>query len=617
MWAWGLLGWLGAAGLPACGDSSGGGAGVPIDTGAAEGFSFPTTDGGMPLADPGGQPTPDAGPVPDLGPSPDPGAETAGGCPDGTACNDHDPCTFNDQCQGGVCQGTPIDCGPDDGAPCTYNKCVDGACQAGVEAGFCYVDGACWSDGQPNPTNACQTCQAMTQPQGWTAGAGACDDGDPCTQLDSCQSGVCAGTPIACTDDGNPCTDNICVGGACQAVAKVGQPCDDGDGCTLNDACGAGGACLPGAPKDADGDGVVDQVCGGTDCDDTSAQAKPGLTEVCNDGLDNDCDGLTDAEQDVCTGTGGTKVGLPCSYHTDCYPEAVCAVWAATGQAKCSAPCAGPADCEAGQVCSKLPGSAQVGFCQAPRPGGAANGAACTQDGDCGSMMCANSQCVSTCLSEGYCQGAPTCSIVGDLSIGYVSGACAPDAAGTLPNNAVCTDGSGYASMLCASGHCDFMYYGVTGGVGEPRCAPLCKTQLDCASNQECGIVIYSSTPNPDALLYDPVVETSGTAGQKAPRDAQTACYTRTTNAPGNVPDGTPCSSPASCQGGQCLPLLPSGPTTYCTRYCTHDGDCLGAGMKCKLEMTTMASTFLQNYGGADFPASTSFWTYVRVCKFE
>jgi len=42
---------------------------------------------------------------------------------------------------------------------------------------------------------------------------------------------------------------------------------------------------------DADGDGVSDTSCGGNDCDDTDATVSPATAEVC-DGADNNCDGL-------------------------------------------------------------------------------------------------------------------------------------------------------------------------------------------------------------------------------------------------------------------------------------------------------------------------------------
>ncbi len=87
-------------------------------------------------------------------------------------------------------------------------------------------------------------------------------------------------------------------------------PCDDGDACTVNDAC-FGGACT-GDPLDADGDGYVDAECGGDDCDDSLSAVHPGAREgppadaSCGDGTDNDCDGLTDEAELACQ--GGNKV---------------------------------------------------------------------------------------------------------------------------------------------------------------------------------------------------------------------------------------------------------------------------------------------------------------------
>ena len=44
---------------------------------------------------------------------------------------------------------------------------------------------------------------------------------------------------------------------------------------------------------DLDGDGADDPVCGGNDCDDTTAGIGPAAAEVC-DGVDNNCNGAVD-----------------------------------------------------------------------------------------------------------------------------------------------------------------------------------------------------------------------------------------------------------------------------------------------------------------------------------
>jgi len=51
---------------------------------------------------------------------------------------------------------------------------------------------------------------------------------------------------------------------------------------------------------DADGDGYEDDVCGGTDCDDTDSEVNPGADETCDNGIDDDCDGLVDRDDPDC-----------------------------------------------------------------------------------------------------------------------------------------------------------------------------------------------------------------------------------------------------------------------------------------------------------------------------
>ena len=51
---------------------------------------------------------------------------------------------------------------------------------------------------------------------------------------------------------------------------------------------------------DGDEDGYGDQACGGHDCDDTAPSVNPGAQEVCDNGIDDDCDGLADMEDLQC-----------------------------------------------------------------------------------------------------------------------------------------------------------------------------------------------------------------------------------------------------------------------------------------------------------------------------
>ncbi len=72
----------------------------------------------------------------------------------------------------------------------------------------------------------------------------ACDDANPCTSNDICQSGTCAGLAMDC-DDGNPCSEDSCTDGACENLALDGVPCSDGDPCTGPDVCKLGTCSSP------------------------------------------------------------------------------------------------------------------------------------------------------------------------------------------------------------------------------------------------------------------------------------------------------------------------------------------------------------------------------------
>ncbi len=69
--------------------------------------------------------------------------------------------------------------------------------------------------------------------------SGMCSDGDACTGPDRCQVGACE-APLASCDDGNPCTDDAChprLG--CLYTPNV-NICSDGEACTVGDRCSAG-----------------------------------------------------------------------------------------------------------------------------------------------------------------------------------------------------------------------------------------------------------------------------------------------------------------------------------------------------------------------------------------
>src|SRR5439155_1134384 len=122
---------------------------------------------------------------------------------DGASCNDANPCTQTDTCQSDTCiDSNPIVC-------TALDQCHD--------AGTCNTStGVC-----SNPAKADGT---------------SCNDGNPCAQTDTCQSGVCTGrNPVVCTasdqcHDAGTCNTST---GVCSNPPKTdGTTCNDGNACT-------------------------------------------------------------------------------------------------------------------------------------------------------------------------------------------------------------------------------------------------------------------------------------------------------------------------------------------------------------------------------------------------
>jgi hypothetical protein len=97
--------------------------------------------------------------------------------------------------------------------------CAGLVCQGGNCRPGCRVNGTFYASGTANPANPCQsrqpsvsTTRFTNKPNGTT-----CDDGNACTQTDTCQAGVCVGSnDVVCT-----ASDQCHVVGTCDPTTGV------------------------------------------------------------------------------------------------------------------------------------------------------------------------------------------------------------------------------------------------------------------------------------------------------------------------------------------------------------------------------------------------------------
>lgn len=146
---------------------------------------------------------------------------------------------------------------------------------------------------------------AGEQPAGGTATealGGPCVDDEQCDDGIDCTFGSCDPELKLCrftADDARCADDSFCNGiERCdlRLGCRLGPPtsCSDSTPCTIDRCDEATNACVR-VDRDADGDGVVDGNCQPEgDCDDLDPLVSPSAPELCNNALDDDCDGETD-----------------------------------------------------------------------------------------------------------------------------------------------------------------------------------------------------------------------------------------------------------------------------------------------------------------------------------
>ncbi len=179
----------------------------------------------------------------------------------------------------------------------------------------------------------------------------ACDDGNPCTGDDACNNELCVGTAVVCSAQDDCHEAGICdvfTGDCSNPTKQDGSGCDDGNPCTLNDACDSG-------------------VCvstGEVDCGDVP---------VC-------------MQNYACNPNTGNCEGDELPDGTECEDESLCSTYSSCRDGLCAAGeyviCTPPNDCYTTGACQE-----ESGECSPPEP--LEDGTACEQDdGQSGVCQC-------------------------------------------------------------------------------------------------------------------------------------------------------------------------------------------------------------------------------------
>ncbi len=454
-------------------------------------------------------------------------------------CEDGDLCTPGDACKNGKCKSAdPVDC--DDGDPCTKNFCdpalvsdlskgctltwVVDVCDDGdgcTAGDFCH-GGKCKSgakkhcdDGKVCTVDTCNEsgdCQHNINP-----GDLSCDDGDACTANDKCtHDGKCKGAKTDC-DDSEPCTVDACDKhtGKCVFANNSGATCEDGNKCTLGDAC-VGGKCLSGKKKLCD-----DSLACTTDsCDAKSGQCLfVNNTAPCDDA--NPC-----TDKDTCA--DGKCVGIPHAA-TACSDGNGCTVDSCDpASGKCA-----HKDTPAGVLCQDAD--------------------KCTQGDECAKGVCKSGPPL-------YCDDNNPCT---DDSCDPVSGKCAHK-----NNAASCDDGNKCtATDTCTAGKC-------VGG----KNACECTKDADCASKEDgnlCNGTLFCekgvnkcSVNSSTIAVCDKSKDTACAKFSCAPKNGVCEATPTKDGIPCDA-DGSVCTNGDSCHKGVCKP----GNNVKCDDFnpCTDD----------------------------------------------
>ena len=465
-----------------------------------------------------------------------------------TACDDGNQCTVGDHCgaDGGCEGGDPLECEESNGCM-DYTGCdPEAGCQYKTKTDI----GDC--DGNPCTADFCNPDTYLCEATGNQPDGTECDDGDDnlCT-VGACEGGTCKSATVECTepDDVKDCVIPYCAEetGTCSKCSPgdagcdahfemTGVPCEDGNGCTIDDACSESGVCEPGKGKECvDINPCVPQTCISGQKDEQGFMTSTCKPDPAPEGTECD-DGNKCTKDDACVADAGLVdcVGIPkeCDDGNPCTDDTCDA-----GEGCMSEFNNDP--CQSDSYCG-LTGKCAEGKCGPPIDLSCDDGSACTTDDQCENSVCAGT--AIECGDEFFCNGIEIC----DPELGCLEGPapivddgvpCTKDLCDEeadevvhLPQDADCDD----ADVCNGNETCD-MENGCLAGT------PLeCEDLVECTIDECDPVAGCSNTPD-DSLCNDGVGCTLDSC------DAIEDCQ--------NDPDDSLCEDGITCTLNTCDPV--------------------------------------------------------------
>lgn len=494
---------------------------------------------------------------------------------DNTSCTDGDTCTEGDLCSKGTCvPGTNSCCDPvtnpcsnDDNLCNGIATCVkkDGkaVCEilpASVVKCAEMPAGSCIGEVCNIKTGKCEVAQLEE--------AASCQDGNICTLGEACKNGKCTGGTVNPCNDGNACTADACEPKAGCQNSPIAAVCSDDDACTLNDVCKEG--VCGGKALDCATD---NNPCTDDTCDKVKGCVATPNAAICDDGspctVGDKCSGGTcvpgtiDKIKCECDASKGNadcakmEDGNLCNGSLYCTPQGKCAIDPAS-IVKC--------DSGADKPCAKNQCDAVTGKCAfLPVPEGTscnADGSACTE-GD----HCAAGQCVAgtklVCGDGNPCT-SDACDLIKGCNYPATTGNCNDGDGCTLGDSCVAGACKGGAAKNCDDANLctDDSCVAASGGCKNMPNTAQCSDGNACTDKDSCKAGVCSAGTSVDC--------DDGNACTKDSCDPTAGCKATPSTDP--CDDGKICTKGDACSAGKCAP----GAALKCDdgNPCTGDDTC-------------------------------------------